>query len=211
MFTASHLKGPSCIYMYIYIYIYIYARFSYGSTYNITSLSIWFSLSQRILSRVLLICLLMDWSNPRCVLIACTCTYINLKHLNIYAHGDMDIPPPPITPMLMCIFNSLKMGCICHSIFVLFFFQRGLLRAANLVQPQNGTMMAPKKRNFKQQKKRNLLNETYNHRRHTSNAEMSIPHIFILGPTVYSVFTSTGRYFVVILLLVISAFHSLWE
>ena len=47
-------------------------------------------------------------------------------------------------------------------------------RAANLVRPKKGIMMA-KKRNFKQ-KKGIHKNKTYNHARHTSNAEMLIHH-----------------------------------
>ena len=49
-----------------------------------------------------------------------------------------------------------------------------MYRAANLVRPKKGIMMA-KKRNFKQ-KKGIHKNETYNHARHTSNAEMFIHH-----------------------------------
>ena len=55
-----------------------------------------------------------------------------------------------------------------------------------------------KKRNFKR-KKGIHKNETYKHVRHTSNTEMFIPH---------AVFFHTSRFFVLVI-LVLSAFHSL--
>ena len=72
-------------------------------------------------------------------------------------------------------------------------------RAANLVQPTKGIMMA-KKRNFKQ-KKGIHKNETYNHARHTSMQKCSF--IMLFFPYKQVIF--------LVVILVLSAFHFFWE